>query len=33
VTGGVHGAGYMTGTAVGKAVIFGRIAGLSVIAD
>jgi hypothetical protein len=31
VTGGVHGAGYMTGTAVGKAVVCGRIAGRSVL--
>lgn len=29
VTGGFHGAGYMSGTALGKAAIFGRIAGLS----
>ena len=29
VTGGFHGRGYMTGTALGKALIFGRIAGRS----
>jgi fumarate reductase flavoprotein subunit len=28
VTGGFHGAAYMTGSALGKAVVFGRIAGL-----
>ncbi len=27
VTGGFHGAAYMTGSALGKAVVFGRIAG------
>jgi fumarate reductase flavoprotein subunit len=27
VTGGFHGDGYMGGTALGKAVVFGRIAG------
>jgi fumarate reductase flavoprotein subunit len=27
ITGGFHGVGYMTGTAAGKALIFGRIAG------
>jgi len=31
VTAGIHGAGYMTGTAVGKAVVCGRIAGRSVL--
>lgn len=30
IVGGFHGASYMTGTAVGKAVIFGRIAGRNV---
>ena len=29
VTGGFHGAGYMSGTALAKAAIFGRIAGSS----
>lgn len=28
VTGGFHGAAYMTGSALGKAIVFGRIAGL-----
>jgi fumarate reductase flavoprotein subunit len=32
VIGGVHGAAYMTGTAFGKALIFGRIAGKTVLA-
>jgi fumarate reductase flavoprotein subunit len=32
IAGGFHGASYMTGTAVGKAVIFGRIAGRNVAA-
>ena len=27
VIGGFHGAGYMTGTSIGKAGIFGRLAG------
>jgi fumarate reductase flavoprotein subunit len=27
VTGGFHGAGYMTGTALSKAAVFGRLAG------
>jgi fumarate reductase flavoprotein subunit len=30
IVGGFHGASYMTGTAVGKAVIFGRVAGRNV---
>lgn len=30
IVGGLHGASYMTGTAVGKAVIFGRVAGRNV---
>ena len=29
VTGGFHGAGYMTGTALSKAAVFGRLAGRS----
>lgn len=29
VTGGFHGGGYMTGTSIGKAAVFGRAAGLS----
>jgi fumarate reductase flavoprotein subunit len=32
VTGGVHGAAYMTGTAFGKALIFGRIAAKNIMA-
>jgi fumarate reductase flavoprotein subunit len=31
VTGGVHGAAYMTGTAFGKAIIFGRIAAKNIL--
>lgn len=31
VTGGFHGAGYMTGTALSKAAVFGRIAGRAVV--
>lgn len=33
VTGGFHGAGYMTGTSLGKSVIFGRSAGQRAAAD
>ena len=33
VTGGFHGGGYMTGTAVGKAQIFGRISGKNAAAE
>ena len=33
VVGGFHGAAYMTGSALGKATIFGRIAGRSALAD
>jgi fumarate reductase flavoprotein subunit len=32
VTGGFHGAAYMTGSALGKAVVFGRIAGIEAAA-
>jgi fumarate reductase flavoprotein subunit len=32
VTGGFHGAAYMTGSALGKAVVFGRIAGMEAAA-
>jgi fumarate reductase flavoprotein subunit len=32
VTGGAHGAAYMTGTAFGKALIFGRIAAKNIMA-
>jgi len=31
VTGGFHGAGYMTGTALSKAAVFGRLAGRAVV--
>ena len=27
VVGGLHGAGYLTGTGLGKAAVFGRVAG------
>ena len=33
VTGGFHGGGYMTGTAVGKAQVFGRISGKNAAAE
>ncbi len=33
VAGGLHGAAYMTGSALGKAAIFGRIAGRTAVAD
>jgi len=33
IMGGFHGQGYMTGTAVGKAVVFGRIAGKNAAAE
>jgi fumarate reductase flavoprotein subunit len=33
VTGGFHGAGYMTGTSIGKAAVFGRIAGTHAAAE
>lgn len=33
IMGGVHGQGYMTGTAVGKAVVFGRMAGINAAAE
>ena len=29
VTGGFHGAGYVTGTSLGKSAVFGRIAGIT----
>ena len=32
MTGGFHGAGYVTGTSVGKSGIFGRLAGLAACA-
>ena len=32
IAGGLHGAAYMTGTALGKAVIFGRVAAISALA-
>jgi succinate dehydrogenase/fumarate reductase flavoprotein subunit len=33
VTGGFHGAGYMTGSSLGKAAVFGRIAAQEAIAE
>jgi len=33
VTGGFHGAGYMTGTSIGKSAVFGRIAGTRAAAE
>jgi fumarate reductase flavoprotein subunit len=33
VTGGFHGSGYMSGSAVGMALIFGRIAGKNIAAE
>ena len=33
VIGGFHGAGYMTGTSIGKAGIFGRLAGQHAAAE
>ena len=33
ITGGFHGAGYMTGTALSKAAVFGRLAGRAAVAD
>lgn len=33
VIGGFHGAGYMTGTSIGKAAIFGRLAGIRAAAE
>lgn len=33
IIGGVHGAGYHTGSALGKAIVFGRIAGKNAVAE
>jgi fumarate reductase flavoprotein subunit len=33
LVGGLHGAGYMTGTSIGKAAIFGRLAGTHAAAE
>ncbi|MFJ7729225.1 flavocytochrome c [Neobacillus sp. NPDC097160] len=33
ITGGFHGAGYMTGSSLGKAVVFGRLAVLAALAE
>ncbi|ROO85607.1 fumarate reductase flavoprotein subunit [Actinocorallia herbida] len=33
ITGGFHGAGYMTGTSIGKSGVFGRIAGIHAAAE
>ena len=33
LVGGFHGAGYMTGTSIGKSAIFGRVAGTSAAAE
>ena len=33
IWGGFHGAGYMTGTSIGKSAIFGRVAGTAAAAE